>query len=56
MLHKEAVDASALELLKGLQEKQYLKGFFLAGGTALALYNGHRRSVSEFQSSKVSEF
>lgn len=45
MLHKAAVDASALELLKGLQSKQYLKGFFLAGGTALALYNGHRRSV-----------
>lgn len=45
MLFKEAVDASTLELLKSLQSKQYLKGFYLAGGTALALYNGHRKSV-----------
>lgn len=45
MLYKEAVDASTLELLISLQSKEYLKGFNLAGGTALALYNGHRRSV-----------
>jgi len=45
MLHKEAVDASTLELLRSLQSKEYLKGFNLAGGTALALYNGHRRSA-----------
>jgi hypothetical protein len=45
MLYKEAVDASTLELLRSLQSKEYLKGFSLAGGTALALYNGHRRSV-----------
>lgn len=45
MLHKEAVDASTLGLLKSLQSKQYLNGFYLVGGTALALYNGHRRSV-----------
>jgi len=45
MLYKEAVDASILELLRSLQSKEYLKGFNLAGGTALALYSGHRRSV-----------
>ena len=45
MLHKEAVDGATLGLLKSLQSKQYLAGFYLAGGTALALYNGHRRSV-----------
>ena len=45
MLYKEAVDASTLELLKSLQSKQYLRGFNLVGGTALALYNGHRKSV-----------
>jgi len=45
MLYKEAVDASTLELLRSLQSREYLKGFNLAGGTALALYNGHRRSV-----------
>lgn len=45
MLYKEAVDPSTLELLKSLQVKQYLRGFYLVGGTALALYNGHRKSV-----------
>lgn len=45
MLYTEAVDHSTLELLKSLQSKEYLKGFYLAGGTALALYNGHRRSL-----------
>ncbi len=45
MLYKEAVDASTLDLLKSLQSKQYLKGFNLTGGTALALYYGHRKSV-----------
>jgi hypothetical protein len=45
MLHKKAVDDSALGLLISLQSKDYLQGFYLAGGTALALYNGHRQSV-----------
>jgi len=45
MLHPEAVDDSALELLRSLQSKEYLKGFYLVGGTALALYLGHRKSM-----------
>jgi len=45
MLHKEAVDSGTLELLIRLQEKDYLKGFCLVGGTALALQIGHRKSV-----------
>ena len=45
MLHKEAVDEPVLELLKSLQSKQYLRGFNLSGGTALALINGYRKSV-----------
>jgi len=45
MLHQETVDAATLELLKSLQIKEYLKGFYLVGGTALALYLGHRKSV-----------
>lgn len=45
MLFKEAVDTSTLELLKSLQSLQYLRGFYLVGGTGLALYNGHRKSV-----------
>lgn len=45
MLHKSAVDESTLELLRQLQQKDYLKGFYLVGGTALALKMGHRKSV-----------
>jgi hypothetical protein len=45
MLHQETIDASVLELLRSLQSKEYLKGFYLTGGTALALYLGHRKSV-----------
>ena len=45
MLHKETVDESTLELLIQLQQKEYLKGFYLVGGTALALKMGHRKSV-----------
>lgn len=45
MLHKETVDQSTLELLNQLQQKEYLKGFYLVGGTALALKMGHRKSI-----------
>jgi|WetSurMetagenome_2_1015567.scaffolds.fasta_scaffold59092_3 predicted nucleotidyltransferase component of viral defense system len=41
----ETVEASTLKLIRSLQEKQYLKGFYLVGGTALALYLGHRKSI-----------
>jgi len=34
-----------LELLISLQEKPYLEGFYLVGGTALSLYLGHRKSI-----------
>jgi len=44
MLYQETVDRSTLELLIQLQEKKYLKGFYLVGGTALALTMGHRKS------------
>ena len=45
MLHKEAVDKATLDLLIQLQAKEYLKGFNLVGGTALALRLGHRKSI-----------
>lgn len=45
MLFKEAVDQSTLELLIQTQHKDYLKGFYLVGGTALALIMGHRKSI-----------
>jgi len=43
MLHKETIDRSTLELLKKLQNKEYLDEFFLVGGKALALLYGHRK-------------
>jgi len=45
MLYKETVSPNTLELLIRLQQKEYLKGFYLAGGTSLALKIGHRTSV-----------
>lgn len=45
MLHTETIDQSTLELLKKLQSKKYLDGFFLVGGTALTLLYGHRKSI-----------
>jgi len=45
MLYKETISPQTLELLIRLQQKEYLKGFYLVGGTALALQIGHRTSV-----------
>ena len=45
MLHTQTVEPSTLGLLRSLQSKDYLKGFNLVGGTALALYLGHRTSI-----------
>jgi hypothetical protein len=40
-----AVDPATLDLIVRLQLKEYLKGFYLVGGTGLALLFGHRRSI-----------
>lgn len=45
MLHKETVDKTTLDLLIQLQVKEYMKGFYLVGDTALALKLGHRKSI-----------
>ena len=45
MLHKEIISTQTLELLIRLQQKEYFRGFYLAGGTALALQIGHRKSL-----------
>lgn len=45
MLPVKTVEAPVLELIKSLQSKPYLKGFYLVGETALALYLGHRKSI-----------
>lgn len=44
MLQNQAVEDATLGLLKSLMSKQYLKHFYLVGGTALALQMGHRTS------------
>lgn len=45
MLHTETVKGTTLELLRKLEAESIMSGFNLAGGTALALYLGHRMSV-----------
>lgn len=45
MLQKESIDTKVLDLLYSLLEKEYLKDFFLVGGTGLALILGHRKSI-----------
>lgn len=45
MLHKETVKGETFELLNQLMQDEQLKDFNLAGGTALALYLGHRKSI-----------
>ncbi len=45
MLQTQTVDARILGLIRRIQSLPYMRGFNLAGGTALALYLGHRRSI-----------
>lgn len=45
MLFKDTVDSGTLSLLEELQKTNFLKGFSLAGGTALSLIYGHRKSI-----------
>jgi hypothetical protein len=45
MLHKETVEASTFKLLTALMQDEALNPFILVGGTALALYLGHRKSI-----------
>ena len=45
MLHTETIAGTTLQLLRDLQTERPMKPFCLAGGTALALYLGHRKSV-----------
>ena len=45
MLQTNAVEATTLELIKSLQSKPYLSGFYLVGGTALAMHLNHRKSI-----------
>jgi hypothetical protein len=44
-LHLEVLDASSRRALERIGPGASRRGFYLAGGTALALQLGHRRSV-----------
>ena len=44
-LHLEAVSENLIQLLRHLMSSAPLQQFYLAGGTALALQYGHRRSI-----------
>jgi predicted nucleotidyltransferase component of viral defense system len=44
-MHTEALSPSQLAILEGLKLVAPVGGFYLAGGTALALRFGHRRSI-----------
>jgi predicted nucleotidyltransferase component of viral defense system len=43
--HTEVMTAEAADLLGDLGTRDYMRAFYLAGGTALALHLGHRKSV-----------
>lgn len=43
--HKEGITATQLKILHQLGKVMDDKGFYLVGGTALAIYYGHRRSL-----------
>ena len=45
MLQKETVSRATFELLTKLMNDAKLCNFHLAGGTALSLYIGHRKSI-----------
>ncbi len=45
MLQYSTVEPGTLDVLKGLMQVEELNNFYLVGGTALALYFGHRLSV-----------
>jgi predicted nucleotidyltransferase component of viral defense system len=45
MLQTQTVEPGTLSLLRKLMQVSELKNFSLAGGTALALYFGHRKSI-----------
>jgi hypothetical protein len=45
MLQKQTVKPALLELLNFLMNQEIFKGYYLVGGTSLALQLGHRESV-----------
>jgi hypothetical protein len=54
-VHTEVLTTAQLAVLEGLRPIASIREFYLAGGTALALRHGHRRSV-DFDFFRPSEF
>lgn len=44
-MHKEILSKNTKRLLESLNQSEIIRNFYLAGGTALALYYGHRLSL-----------
>jgi hypothetical protein len=44
-MHEEILSADQLAVLEALTDLRTVRRFYLAGGTALALRHGHRRSI-----------
>ncbi len=47
MMHKVALNSATHDVFEKLCDAAFLKKFYLAGGTALALHYGHRESVED---------
>ena len=45
MMHETALNSATRSVFEKLRHASFLKKFYLAGGTALALQYGHRESV-----------
>lgn len=44
-MHEKTLTENTKRVLKTLSSTDFINNFYLAGGTALALFLGHRRSV-----------
>lgn len=55
MLYANTINPSTLELLNEIMSIPKLNAFNLAGGTALALQIGHRRSLTYFDDAEMDD-
>jgi len=56
-MFEKAIDSKTRQVLRKIRETQVLENFYLAGGTALSLILGHRKSIDlDFFSSSFPKF
>jgi len=56
-MFEKAIDSKTRQVLRKIREAQVLENFYLAGGTALSLILGHRKSIDlDFFSSSFPKF